>query len=444
MRADRPKSRQRQTKVPFGWTQVYRDYLDAAGTRKTKALWRCGQLQRTLDGEIRRCTFVCKKGRIGQHDHVFTMPAADDREFEQGIRRDPCVHGFTEHVMRAVADFAGSGALSVSLACSEVMRSFIINLMNCALSHRERFPSVYFDPNEMIPALSRKKLKEYIIEAGNEAYRVLESELSNHLYVNIMIAAATVLNMRVVHTTLGNPFSGVAPLPFHATKKEGNDWTIQEYHTEIETILVQLKSAEKIIPVAVCHDRLRAQSAAIDQVLRQMRESGDPADSLVVDVPCANHLLNTSFASAIKGRFRTLIHEVEQFAQLLRTRECVLSVGRKCPVAPATRWLYITDVLAFIISNRHAIQKYLMERYEALNPEQEIETEEMWKKWRTETSVPGQFVDLYAVLLPFKLASLHFESDASRLSDNLPVLSQILKLFGKTAGECTAAVWRII
>ena len=249
MKATRPNPRQRQTKVPFGWTQVYRDYTDATGARKTKALWRCGQLQRTLDGEIRRCVFVCKKARIGSHDHLFTVPAAEDTEIDQDLRREPCDQSFNEHIMRAVAEFTGSGSISVSLGCSEVMRSFIIKIMNCAISHRERYPSVYFDPNEMIPTLSRKRMKDYLVDAGDEAYRLLESELRSHLYVNIMIDAATVLNMRVVHTTLGNPFSSVAPVPFHATKKEGCDWRIQEYYTEIETILTELKSAGNIIPI---------------------------------------------------------------------------------------------------------------------------------------------------------------------------------------------------
>ena len=431
MKATRPNPRQRQTKVPFGWTQVYRDYTDATGARKTKALWRCGQLQRTLDGEIRRCVFVCKKARIGSHDHLFTVPAAEDTEIDQDLRREPCDQSFNEHIMRAVAEFTGSGSISVSLGCSEVMRSFIIKIMNCAISHRERYPSVYFDPNEMIPTLSRKRMKDYLVDAGDEAYRLLESELRSHLYVNIMIDAATVLNMRVVHTTLGNPFSSVAPVPFHATKKEGCDWRIQEYYTEIETILTELKSAGNIIPVAICHDRLRAQSTAVARVLSKMRESVDPTDCLVVDVPCLNHLLNNSFASAIEGRFRGLIQKVGNFARVLRTRDCILRLGRKCPTAPATRWLYVTDILAFIITNRPAIQQYLMERYAALHPEQEIDTKEKWEKWQVETSVPCLFVDLYAVLLPFKLASLHFESDASRLSDSLPVVHQMLKLFEK-------------
>ena len=54
-------------------------------------------------------------------------------------------------------------------------------------------------------------------------------------------------------------------------------------------------------------------------------------------VPCENHLLNNSFASVIKGRFRKLMSDVESFARLLRTSECVSRIGRKCPVAPATR-----------------------------------------------------------------------------------------------------------
>lgn len=57
-----------------------------------------------------------------------------------------------------------------------------------------------------------------------------------------MIDASTVINMRVVHSTLSNPFSGMAPLPFRTVQKKGNDWDINDYLLEIETILSEIDS----------------------------------------------------------------------------------------------------------------------------------------------------------------------------------------------------------
>ena len=83
-----------------------------------------------------------------------------------------------------------------------------------------------------------------------------------------MIDAATVNTMRVVHTTLSNPFSCMAYLPFHSTKKDDEEWGIEQYKVELESIFAEIASynmchdeSEQIINISICHDRLASQSA---------------------------------------------------------------------------------------------------------------------------------------------------------------------------------------
>ena len=424
-----PRQRERKTDVLFGWTLVYREYSDKSGKKQRKAVWRCPEIQRTLEGDVRRCVFCCKKCRIGRHEHDFTLPAADDPEFQ--TRRRPKIgdDSLTKKVIELVGELAGLEGISVSVAASNTMRKFIINIMNCALAYREAYPDIHFDPGAIIPRLNRKKIRKALVRAGDDAYLSLEQQMKPYSYVNIMIDAGTVLTMRVVHTIIANPFSGVPPIPIHATEKEEHDWCIEDYMTEISSVLTEMKSRGKLIPIAICHDRLRAQSVAIDRVLQQLRQGQEPIDGLVVDVPCMNHLLNNSFSSSIDGRFQKMIAFVDDFADRLRTRDAVLHIGTKCPVRPPTRWIYITDTLSYIVRRRARIQQFLAYDFANAHPDEDIDTPEKWEEYRRSTKVPSLIFDLYGVLMPFKFASLSLESESSRLSDVLPIVTKIQHAF---------------
>ena len=424
-----PRQRERKTDVPFGWTLVYRDYFDKSGNQKRKAVWRCAELQRTLTGEVRRCIFCCKKSRIGRHEHEFTLSARDDPELQTQRTPKLSENSLNKNVVRLVGEFAGSEGLSVSVASSNVMRKFIISIMNCALTFREAYPHILFDPDALIPRLNRRKIREALVRAGDQAFLFLEQQMEHYSYVNIMLDAGTVLTMRIVHTVVANPFSEVPPIPIHATEKEGNDWCIEDYMSEISSVIAEMKSRGKLIPVAICHDRLRAQSVAIDRVLQQLRQGEEPTDGLIVDVPCMNHLLNNAFSSSCEGKFKKMISDVDQFANRLRTRQAILEIGTKCPVRCPTRWIYITDTLNYIVRRRARIQQFLAHDFANAHEGEDIDTPEKWNEYKRSTEVPSIIFDLYSVLMPFKFASLSFESEASRLSDVIPVVTTLQRAF---------------
>lgn len=234
-----------------------------------------------------------------------------------------------------------------------------------------------------------------------------------------MIDAGTVLTMRVVHSTLSNPFSGFAPVPLRCTTKNGNDWTIAEYTTEINTILAELASTNAFVPVEVCHDRLRAQSTAIREVIRDLSRT-DNVNGLIVDVSCLNHITHNAFAATIKCQeFRGMIGVIGDFADLLRTREAINILKRKCPLPPKTRWLYLADTFSFMVSHRVAENEACQRLRDGRIV---ISTEDEMAEYREKTSLPSIVPDLYIVTQPFKQASLSFECEQSRLSDTIPII----------------------
>ena len=292
------------------------------------------------------------------------------------------------------------------------------------VQYRDRNRQKAFQAEKLVKKLNRKELQKSILRSGNSAYIFLAQKMEGYNHVNIMIDAATVLTMRVVHSTLSNPFSGFAPVPLRCTTKTDRDWTIAEYTTEVRTILAELASGNVFIPVAICHDRLQAQSTAVREVIKELQASGT-VNGLIVDVPCLNHITHNAFSATIKClEFSGMIRVIGDMADVLQTREAINILGRKCPLPPKTRWLYLTDTLTFMLCNKRKIAEFL--RIKLINDsgvsEITISTADEMNEYRAKTSLPSIVSDLYIVTQPFKQASLCFECEQSRLSDAIPII----------------------
>ena len=109
-----------------------------------------------------------------------------------------------------MAEFIGETHLSVSMGASEAMRRFCVNLMRFALDQRYAHPGIDFRPDLLVTGFNARELTHEIVAAGDRAFVYLERNLLKFKFVNVMIDAATVVNVRVVHVTLANPFSGQA------------------------------------------------------------------------------------------------------------------------------------------------------------------------------------------------------------------------------------------
>lgn len=86
---------------------------------------------------------------------------------------------------------------------------------------------------KIIDNINAFDMKNCIEKVGDESFKILYFELKLFGHVNIMIDTATILNKKVVHSTINNPFSGMVSVPFHTIEKEETDWDKQEYENEI-------------------------------------------------------------------------------------------------------------------------------------------------------------------------------------------------------------------
>ena len=286
-------------------------------------------------------------------------------------------------------------------------------------------------------------MKQSILKAGDEAFNQLMKNLAKFKFVNLMIDSATVNTMRVVHITLSNPFSGMAPLPFRSVKKEGSDWGILEYQEEIETSLAEIQSYnfkhfenEKINVISVCHDRLPAQSAAISKVLSNNNIKFEFGP--VVDVSCLNHLIHNSFLGVINkcNELKKLIPTIEELITTLRKGDAVKFIGKKMLHPPKTRWLYLCDSLAFIVQHLDTINHYLVNQWlDSHTPQENQSTEEFEEQAKQEAIIQIEIYELYFILMPLQKASLCFECEQSRLSDVIPVIHVLMCSYKRLIDE---------
>ena len=427
--ARRPHSRRRQAATPAGFSVVY----DERGQSR----WRCTRTKFIQAyGEIRRCSYCDRKDRI-KPNHVcqWRIPAADDRYLklsDQGDN-DNSVERLLDHLAVEAAKFVGASSISAAVACSEAMRSLLVAVCQDAVDFARRNPRFTGDFDELIGKINPEVMRRAIESAGDDAYQVMCGELQKYRFVNLMIDAATVLNMKVVHSCFNNPFSGLAPVPFRSVEKRNGDWCEQDYASEIETAITCLLDAG-LVPVAICHDRLASQDSAIRHVLERLAEN--PELSLIVDVPCMNHLLHNCLMSAKKAcaPLDAVIGWLSDFAKRLRKDDGVRFLGAKCPLYPETRWLYIVDTISFILRHSERVRTLRRLDWESSHHDR-LQDQQYETDAEQASQIPRTVLDLYLILRPLKAASQAFECEASRLSDVLPVFQCLMDWYRELIGN---------
>ena len=324
---------------------------------------------------------------------------------------------FRQDLQTAVANFVGRSSVSAAVGCSDSMRELIVQVIR--ISHQFFTLDHVFNPEQIVTRISPRRMRKSIKELGDRVFETVLDHFAPYRFVNIMLDAGTMLNKGYVHVMISNPYSSENPLPFEIFPKDGPaDWNRHDYLNALESQVARLLSmSSSLIPVAICHDRLLAQSMAVEHLVRSLaNREGDGLP--VIDCPCLNHLLNTVFTHSKKMPvFNDLISKVTRLATFLRKRQGVSFLRRRCPFPPETRWLYICDTLAFLYRYRDSIICYFLHN----NPEATPESV------KSEYLLPI-FHEVY-LLLPLKELSLCFEQRACRLADVIPLLETTFDLF---------------
>lgn len=306
------KSRRRLTDDPIDFGPVK---LKNGNTR-----WRCKIVRfNVFHNEYRRFSVTCKKKKdCKRHFCIFDIPKDQDIHFDIPLKHFRTTQSRNEvqnQINYSVAKFVAASSISANVACSPAMAVMIQEVCKIAVdmyrNMRNKSNCVF---TEIIDNINTYEIKECIEKVGDESFEILCKELRQIGKVNIMIDAATILNKKVVHSTINNPFSGMTPVPFRTIEKTDSDWGEEEYENEI---LEGLKFCYELglTPVAICHDRLPAQAIAVKRAI-EMAETIDKKFSLVVDVPCMNHILHNCLINSIKKSqdLRFMINEIDEIA----------------------------------------------------------------------------------------------------------------------------------
>ena len=438
MKKSNNKERKRKIDTPFGWTQVTKKDRNGNDVQ----VWRCPHTYlNTFTNKKERSSYTCRKDRtILKHRHVYKIQNEDDELLDENDKLKNSKNTNQEYINsleEVTASFVGSASISASVACSEQYRELICQIANLSISYFLSNKHIIRQPSTIIPKFNKNSMKDSILREGDKAFNQMLKKLQKFKFVNLMIDASTVGNMRVVHSTLSNPYSGLAPLPFRSTEKEGKDWGITEYKEEIENSLSFIDYINSINMeefhikiVSICHDQLPSQSVAISKVLSDLKQN----DSIlpIINVSCLNHLINNAFLHTIKNcdELKNFIPQIEEVVSIFRKRDAVEYIGRKIPNAPKTRWIYLIDTLSFIVKYVDDINDYLIEIWKDSHPQSEEQTNEEYDNQANEESrISNKFLELFLILLPLQKASLCFESEQSRLSDVIPVILTLLESY---------------
>lgn len=92
------------------------------------------------------------------------------------------------------------------------------------------------DPSLIIKCINKNSISVSLIKEGCVAFNSMMISISKYRFANLMIDAATVNTMCVAHNTLSNPFSYLAPFPFHSKGQNDDEWRIEEYIVILESI----------------------------------------------------------------------------------------------------------------------------------------------------------------------------------------------------------------
>ena len=279
-----------------------------------------------------------KKKDCKRHFCIFDIPKDQDIHFDIPVKHFRTTQSRNEvqnQINYSVAQFVAASSISANVACSPAMTVMIQEVCKIAVdmyrNMRNKSNCVF---TEIIDNINTYEIKECIEKVGDESFEILCKELRQIGKVNIMIDAATILNKKVVHSTINNPFSGMAPVPFRTIEK--TDWGEEEYENEI---LEGLKFCYELglTPVAICHDRLPAQAIAVKRAI-EMAETIDKKFSLVVDVPCMNLILHNCLINSIKKSqdLRFMINEIDEIAKYLRNNN-VIQILKKKPFVPSNK-----------------------------------------------------------------------------------------------------------
>jgi hypothetical protein len=365
----------------------------------------------TLEGELRRCTFTDRKARAAAHTpggpHCFDIPQADDPGFPNHRRHIPKQLAPAEIfnlMIHETAKIGGTLDIPVNVLITPAFHDYLIKIMESAILVVRNVPGLNL--SEAFPMVGHERMSQELRECGHAVYdERIGTIRDDHRFVNIICDAGTVMTMKVVHAAVSNPSRLLRILPLEPY--ENTNWNAENYETFFHEVVASLSQEVEGSSVEICGvicDNLPAQVAG----LRRFLSSDEGSRTGIQHVRCLNHMTNLVFIYAIRTKpFTEVVDGLPALVSILNTPESVAITGRRCPKLIRTRWVYLVDVLGFVMSRLPAVQTALHIAEERLPSE--------------------SFGLVYLVMLPLALFSRAMEGRSRILGEAIPAAQEVLR-----------------
>jgi hypothetical protein len=172
--------------------------------------------------------------------------------------------------------------------------------------------------------------------------------------MNFICNAETILHIKVVHSGLANPTA--APDILALNLQANGDWNTERYESFFRESMTNLLNdfPTREICGVICND-LPAHFPS----LRPFLES-HPRWSAIRHIPSLNHMVNFVFIYALKfPPVAEVLSILRGIIHTLNSRDVFEIIRRHCPTIARTRWVYLVDVLGFILKHLNSVQTIL-------------------------------------------------------------------------------------
>lgn len=396
--------------APIGWTPT---------KLRGKPEWRCKEIQFNLKyNELRRCSYCCEKRLISRHKdkHVFTIPQCEDDEFPKEIleKQDLITHNrFNKRFLEHLALFCGRLDISFSKSATKAMREFCLYLLKEGYNMARNFPNDTFNINKMLDPISEQKVADSMIQVAENEFDNKIQKFQKKSYCVLLCDAGTVLKLHCLHFVIALYDDPINIMLFDTF--DGEEFNSEFYSNCFQKVIEKALSLNIHI-CSITTDNLRAQ---INGWNTYITTTDSPYLQAMYRVPCFDHMINLVFKDIIKRSelFSKAINKTLQILKEIRKPECVEFIGSKCPTYSPTRWLYIVDILLFILNKRNDISSFI-EIGNILND--------------TTDSIIGSDIEfLYKVLILFKIYSLIVEKKDFQIFNIVPLSRELITCLRK-------------
>jgi hypothetical protein len=363
---------------------------------------------------------------ISKYKHSFPLPPADD----PGCPKDPKNQ---EEMDLAVAQSLivhalGIGAAKMNISaregCSPSMVEFIRRILDVGIRAGRQSKSV--SAASLYQGISRWSLANEIRNAGDDFNAASKDSFRQVKFVSIAVDAGTVLGLHGVYAIMWNPYYVADRKPILIDLSTGEHFSADFYEDYFKKIVAIALSYD----VSVCSivvDNLAAQSKGLREFLEN---SNDSNIAPISHIPCFCHTISLAFTNSVTkcGHVAPLVESVLDWQKTLRDRFPASILEKRCPLIPRTRWLYLTDVLTFIVQHENDIKTIALI---ALNEGHD----DMYAKFID--GVPVIFKDSLRILNPLRFLCDKFEANCSMMCRVVPLVREAIQMFSHVAKGLT-------